>query len=443
MRVHRLLPLVCGTALSFALPAHADPLLYVASGADNHVITIDTASNTPVGAPIPVGAGPLAPVASPDGTRVYVQSSADAHVYLIDARTRAVAAVVLDPTPTGLPQGLALSPDGSRLYLLEAGSIAVMDTADGAVVGRVAFDTAAHDQLTAVPSHDGRVLYVAIGAAHSVVAVDTLSLTSSAPIALNGGGVLRGLDIAPDDRTLYAADDAGGFYRIDTASRAVDATPLPSALGSVAVAPDGKHVYASAKTGACFVALDVASNVFSSTGIGANGCQGLALARNGSALYIATPGGAATPNWDLLAVDAANPLQNSYAAQNVTFPLFTSASIAPATIFPQPGMWGNPAESGRGFTIEVQGSNLVLIANVFDAQGNAQWFFSAGPYDAADGVYSGTLDGYTGGQCLGCAYHLPTYTHAAAGVVRATFTSATKGTLYFNNGSTPIEKLVW
>jgi len=369
MRVHRLLPLVCGTVLPFALPAHADPLLYVASGAENHVLTIDTASNTPVGAPIPVGAGPLAPVASPDGTRVYVQSSADAHVYLIDTRTRAVAAVVLDPAPTGLPQGLALSPDGSRLYLLEAGSIAVMDTGDGAVFGRIAFPDAAHDALSAVASHDGRVLYVALGTAHSVLAVDTFALTASAPIALNGGGVLRGLDIAPDDRTLYAADDAGGFFRIDTASRAVDATQLPSTLGTVAVAPDGKHVYASAKTGACFVTLDVASRVFSSAGIGANGCQGLAVAPNGGALYVANPAGAASPSWDVLAIDAGNPLQTSYAAHSVTFPLFTSASIAPATIFPQPGLWGNPAESGRGFTIEVQGSNLVLVANLFDAQG--------------------------------------------------------------------------
>jgi len=442
MRVRRL-ALACATILPFALPVHADPLLYVASSADNQVITIDTASNTPVGAPIPVGAAPLAPVASPDGTRVYVQSSADAHVYLIDTRMRAVAAVVLDPAPTGLPQGLALSPDGSRLYLAEAGSIAVMDTGDGAVVGRIAFANAAHDRLTAVPSHDGRWLYVALGAAHSVVAVDTASLAPAAQIALNGSGVLRGLDIAPDDRSLYAADDAGGFYRIDTASQAVSATPLPASLGAVAAAPDGKRVYASANGGACFFTLDVASNAFSSTGIGANACEELAVARNGSALYIAATSTAATPNRDVLAIDTANPLQNSFAAQNVTSPKFTSASIAPATIFPQPGMWGNAAESGRGFTIEVQGSNLVLVANVFDAQGNAQWFFSAGPYDAANGVYSGTLDGYTGGQCLGCAYHLPTYTHAAAGPVRAAFTSATRGTVYFAGGSTPIEKLVW
>jgi len=307
----------------------------------------------------------------------------------------------------------------------------------------VPFDGTAHDQLTAAPSHDGRTLYVAIGAAHDIVAVDTFAWTVSAPIALNGGGVLRGLALAPDDRTLYASDDAGDFYRIDAVSHAVSSARLPATLGAVAVAPDGKHVYLSATAGACFLALDVASNVFSSTGIGVNACQGAALAPNGAALYVATPAGAATPNWDLLAVDLSNPLQNSYAAQGLTDPQFTSASVAPATVFPQPGLWGNPVESGRGFTIEVQGSNLVLVANVFDAQGNAQWFFSAGPYDAADGFYSGALDGYTGGQCLGCAYHLPTYTHAAAGVVRATFTSATRGTLYFDGGSTPIEKLVW
>jgi YVTN family beta-propeller protein len=443
MRAIRLLPLVCGTALSFVLPAHAGALLYVASGGANQVITIDTASNTQVGAPIAVGVGPQAPVASPDGTRVYVQSSADGHVYLIDTRTRSVASVVLDPAATGLPQGLALSPDGSRLYLIESGSIALLDTGNGAVVGRIPFSgDAARDTLHAVPSNDGRTLYVAFGSEQDLVAIDTATLTASAPIALGGKGTLRGLDIARDDRTLYLSDDGGDFFRVDTASHAVTRSALPSTLGSVAVAPDGKHVYASATGGACLVTLDLADNTFASAGIGANQCRNLALAPDGSAIYLGSPG--TTPDASsVLAIDARDPLQNTYAAMGVSSPQFSSASIAPATIFPQPGLWANPAESGRGYTIEVQGTHLVLVANVFDAQGDAQWFFSAGAYDAASGTYSGTLDGYTNGQCLGCAYQLPTYTRAAAGGVRAVFASPTQGTLFINGSSTPIEKLSW
>src|SRR5262249_6998174 len=156
-----------------------------------------------------------------DGARVYVQSSADGHVYLIDTRNRSVSSVVLDPAATGLPQSLALSPDGSRLYLIEFGSIAVMDTANGAVVGRIPFGgAAARDTLQALRSHDGRTLYVAFGSGRELVAVDTATLTASAPIALGGSGTLRGLDIARDDRLLYLAADSGDFFRVDAASHA-------------------------------------------------------------------------------------------------------------------------------------------------------------------------------------------------------------------------------
>ena len=50
--------LAMGLALA-ACPAEAAPFLYVANAGDNTVSVIDTATNTVVGLPIPVGVPPL------------------------------------------------------------------------------------------------------------------------------------------------------------------------------------------------------------------------------------------------------------------------------------------------------------------------------------------------------------------------------------------------
>ena len=55
-----------------ACPAEAAPFLYVANSVDNTVSVIDTATNTVVGSPIPVGIFPRAVAITPNGTQAYV-----------------------------------------------------------------------------------------------------------------------------------------------------------------------------------------------------------------------------------------------------------------------------------------------------------------------------------------------------------------------------------
>jgi YVTN family beta-propeller protein len=61
--------LAMGLALA-ACPAEAAPFLYVANG--DTVSVIDTATNTVVGLPIPVGTNPIGVAVTPDGRKVYV-----------------------------------------------------------------------------------------------------------------------------------------------------------------------------------------------------------------------------------------------------------------------------------------------------------------------------------------------------------------------------------
>jgi len=76
-----------------------------------------------------------------------------------------------------------------------------------------------------------------------------------------------------------------------------------------------------------------------------------------------------------------------------------SATAAP----PQSGWYWNPAESGRGFNIEIQGNTLFMAGFVYDTAGNPIWFVSAGPM-SDDHTYSGAAYLTANGQPLGGAY---------------------------------------
>ena len=58
------------------------------------MLTIDTATDTLVGSPIPLGNSPSAMAATPDGRKVYVVNGGDSTVSVINTATNTVAAVL-------------------------------------------------------------------------------------------------------------------------------------------------------------------------------------------------------------------------------------------------------------------------------------------------------------------------------------------------------------
>jgi hypothetical protein len=74
---------------------------------------------------------------------------------------------------------------------------------------------------------------------------------------------------------------------------------------------------------------------------------------------------------------------------------------------PETGWWWNEAESGSGFSIEVQGSNLFVVSFMYDDDGNPIWYFSAGPMTTPM-RYEGDVLLFANGQTLNGPYKLPT-----------------------------------
>src|SRR5262245_4195565 len=106
--------------------AQGFPFAYVTHSGNGFVSVVDTATDAEVTV-VAVGASPGAIVVSPDGYRVYVLNRASKTISIIDATTNAVSASMTLPGALGV--GLAINPNGDRLYVLaEDATISIFDT---------------------------------------------------------------------------------------------------------------------------------------------------------------------------------------------------------------------------------------------------------------------------------------------------------------------------
>ena len=117
-----------------------------------------------------------------------------------------------------------------------------------------------------------------------------------------------------------------------------------------------------------------------------------------------------------------------------------SASVLLNQLPPSPaaGVWWNPAEGGRGFTIEKSGNNLFMAAYLYDASGRSTWY-GAGPAPMTGASFSAPMTTYSGGQTLTGAYKPPAQ-GASPGNIAVTFSDAAHGTLTWPGGTIPIQR---
>ena len=109
--------------------------VYVASGLPNTVSVIDTSTNT-VSAVIPLGSSPGGLALTPDGTTLYVSAGTPSGgtVLVIDTSTNAITTTV---KVGDAPQQLAASPDGKAIYVPCSSDIEIISTASNQVTATV------------------------------------------------------------------------------------------------------------------------------------------------------------------------------------------------------------------------------------------------------------------------------------------------------------------
>jgi YVTN family beta-propeller protein len=286
MRLLRLCRQLAGAGFVACFLASAQTLAqnaYITNFSDNTVSVIATATNT-VTTTIPVGTVPLGVAVSPDGSTVYVANELDG-VSVIDTATNTVTATV----PAGFtPFRLAVTPDGSKVYVTDAGA--------GANTVSV-IDTATNTMTATIP----------VGPRPEGVAVTPVQRKREAERERGSGG---GREREPDRSKVYVANNgANTLSVIDTATNTVIATitvgsnPLGVAVtpvqrereaerergsgGGREREPDRSKVYVTNQGDNTVSVIDTATNTVTATIPVGSGPSGVAVTPDGTKVYVA------------------------------------------------------------------------------------------------------------------------------------------------------------
>ena len=245
-------------------------------------------------------------VASPDGKRVYVGGGVEGVVAMDAALAQAIPSESIVGFTVGssaviAPQTLALSPDGTQLYVADNrsdGVVRVVTLASRAYVSSPSFG--AGRVPVAVAAHpDGTKVYVAVAdparaSVDFIAALDPRTgIPAAATIPLATGAGPKGIVFAPDGRSAYVSNhDANTVSVVDTTTGSVSATLSGfRAPAGIAVSPDGKKVLVVNSGDDTVTQIDTASRALTSVAVVVSGVAvaapaGIAVSPDGSHAYV-------------------------------------------------------------------------------------------------------------------------------------------------------------
>jgi len=114
----------------------------------------------------------------------------------------------------------------------------------------------------------------------------------------------------------------------------------------------------------------------------------------------------------------------------------TTVTAQDSNIVPQSGWWYTPAEGGRGYFFEIQGSTVFFAAYMYRTDGTAVWYIAGPVAMTTPSSMAANLIEVANGP----TFATPTVNNGVstnAGSMSASFTSPTSGTIILNGG-TPI-----
>ncbi len=263
-----------------ATSAGAIPYAYITSSGTAIVTVIDCSTDLVIDT-VSVEMLPIGVAISPDGTKVYITHYANKSVSVIDSATNTVIASVKVGT---FPYGIAVTPDGTKVYVAHSGSnnVSVIDTATNSVVGMIAVGNAPYG-VTVTP--DGTKVYVANSNSNSVSVIDTTTdtLITTVPVGRGPSGVA----VSPDGTRMYVTN-SNNVSVIDTSTNTITASvTVESDPFGVAITPDGTKVYVANSNSDTVSVIDTATNsVIATVNVG-DFPYGIAVTPDGTKVYVA------------------------------------------------------------------------------------------------------------------------------------------------------------
>jgi YVTN family beta-propeller protein len=272
--------------LSFNIPR--GPFAYIANSGDNTVSIIDTTTNTVTGAPVPVGQNPNGVAVSPDGTKVYVANSGDNTVSIIDATTNTPPVTV---AVGHQPEGISVSPDGTKVYVANSGdnTVSIIDATTNAPP--VAVAAGPQPEGIAV-SPDGTKVYVANSGDNTVSIIKIIANRPSAPVTVAVGHQPEGIAVSPDGTKVYVANSGDNTVSIIDAT--TNTPPVAVAVGhqpeGIAISPDGTKVYVANSGDNTVSIIDATTNTPPVAVAVGHQPEGIAVSPDGTKVYVANSG---------------------------------------------------------------------------------------------------------------------------------------------------------
>jgi YVTN family beta-propeller protein len=222
--------------------------IYTADQTTDTIYVVDSTTDTEVAQiGVPAGTKIESSAISPDGSHAYFAGYLTHLVQVVDTATNTLG------TPIDVvsnPNAVAVSPDGSLLYVVGGGTLTSYNLPGGTVHGTAALGVSSSTSVVITP--DGKTAYVSDGgAAHDINVVNTVTEALGTPIV--AGSDPYALAISPNGSTVYVVD--GGDNSIQAIATATNTIGSPVDTGAasgnnvVRVSPDGKYVYAAAGNG--------------------------------------------------------------------------------------------------------------------------------------------------------------------------------------------------
>lgn len=173
---------------------------------------INTITNQVVGNPVPVGNGPWSITLTRDGSRIYVANRYDKTISVIDASTGILVTTIILPDHA-IPYALLTNPNGEYVYVsayqqnpndLIPDGIGVISTATNTLVNSIALGIGSKPKGLAI-SPDGSILYVALSVSQAVSSINTINnvVTDTIPVGIS----LVGLALSSDGNQMVATSD--------------------------------------------------------------------------------------------------------------------------------------------------------------------------------------------------------------------------------------------